>query len=479
MIRGVRCGGFVLVCGLTLTVLAGVAPAARAGAATAEAYYEQRLEQLSAQPLLPVSKRVDTAIVNVNVIPMTGSQVLRDQVVVIRKGRIASIEPASGGKVPDDVRVIEGRNGYLMPGLADMHVHSNGNPWSLALYLANGITTVREMSGRPEYLDWARRIAAGQALGPRVYTTGPIFGGRKTDEDRVAVADEQQARTEVEKQYAAGYRLLKPYTFLPAAAYRSAMQVAKAKGMYVVGHIPYSVGTAGILDAGQDEVAHVHSFHPDYFRDFDPGKVFMNYAVDPTFMDRFIPRLRAAGTAVTTTLIVNQALADSQNVDDYLARPEMSYETPGAAAFMRSSGWAFNKMWPHDYLVSVYLPYLYQLTDALQQAGVPLVLGTDSGTTGVVHGFGAHEELTLLVRAGLTPYQALLTATRNAAVVAHDSDQWGDLVAGKQADLVLLRANPLEDIRHTRDIDGVMRAGQWLDRAELDTLLALTRKAYQ
>lgn len=475
----VRRGGVLLAGSLVLLTLA-CAVSAAAGAATAQDHYEQRLEQLSGHPLLPAPRRVDTAIMNVNVIPMTQPQVLRDRVVVIRQGRIVSIAAAGSGKVPNDVRIIDGRNGYLMPGLADMHVHSHGNPLSLALYLANGITTIREMSGRLEYLDWARRISAGQALGPRIYTTGPIFGGRRTDKDTVAVADDERAaRAEVEKEYAAGYRLLKPYTFLSATAYRSAMQVAKAKGMYVVGHIPYSVGTAGILAAGQDEVAHVHSFHPDYFRDFDPGKVFMNYAIDPTFMDRFIPRLRAAGIAVTTTLIVNQALADSQNVDDYLARPAMSYETPGAAAFMRSAGWMFNKMWPHDYLMSVYLPYLYQLTDALQQAGVPLVLGTDSGTPGVVHGFGAHEELALLVQAGLTPYQALLTATRNAAAVAHDSAQWGDLVVGKQADLLLLRANPLEDIRNTRNIDGVMRAGQWLDRGQLDALLTVTRKAYQ
>lgn len=476
----VRCGGLLLAGGLVLLTLVAAAPAVQAGAAAEQAYYEQRLEQLSGHPLLPAPRRVDTAIVNVNVIPMTQPQVLRDQVVVIRQGRVASIEAAGNGKVPNDVRIIDGRNGYLMPGLADMHVHSNGNPLSLALYLANGVTTIREMSGRLEYLDWARRISTGQALGPRVYTTGPIFGGRRTDKDTVAVADDERAaRAEVEREYAAGYRLLKPYTFLSAAAYRSAMQVAKAHGMYVVGHIPYSVGTAGIIAAGQDEVAHVHSFHQDYFRDFDPGKVFMNYAIDPAFMDRFVPRLRAAGIAVTTTLIVNQVLADSQSMDSYLARPEMAYETPGAAAFMRSTDWTFNKLWPHDYLVSVYLPYLYQLTLALQQAGVPLVLGTDSGTPGVVHGFGAQEELALLVQAGLTPYQALLTATRNAAAVAHDSAQWGDLVVGKQADLLLLRTNPFEDIRHTRDIDGVMRAGHWLGRDDLDALLARIRQAYQ
>jgi imidazolonepropionase-like amidohydrolase len=463
---------------LTLVALGAGTAVAQKNETSAQSYYEQRLEMLAAHPLSKAPALVDLAIVNVNVMPMTEQRVVRDQVVLIRDGRIASIGSAGDVNLPKNVRVIDGRGGYLMPGLADMHVHSNGNPLSLSLLLANGITTIRQMSGRPEYIEWARQIADGRVLGPAIYTTGPILGGRKTSKDTV-VASEQDARSLVEAQYASGYRLLKPYTFLSAPAYRAAMQTAKAKGMYVVGHIPYSVGTAGILDAGQDEVAHVHSFHQDYFRDFDPAKVFENYAVDDSFIARVVPRLRDAGIAVTTTLVVDQALADAQNIERYLSRPEMNYETPGAAAFMRSADWTFDKLWPHDYLESVYLPYLYRLTRALQEAGVPLVLGTDSGATGVVYGFSVHEELDLLVRAGLTPFQALLAGTRNAAAAARSSDEWGTVEVGKRADLLLLRANPLEDITRTRDIDGVMRAGHWLDRQELDRQLAQVRAAYR
>lgn len=469
----------LVIFGLGLVASGAFAQNAPRDGETAQEYYERRLDALASHALPAAPKAADAAVVNVNILPMTGELVLRDQVVVIRDGRIAAMGAKGQVAVPAGVRIIDGAGGYLLPGLADMHVHSNGNPLSLALFLANGVTTVREMSGQPVYLKWAGQVASGEILGPSIYTTGPILGARRTTSDSVAVATAQEAKAQVEAQYAAGYRILKPYTFLTAPAYRSALQAAKANGMYVVGHVPYSVGTAGVIDAGQNEIAHVHSFHQDYFRDFDPARVFDRYAIDEGFAERMTPRLKRAGIAVTTTLVVDQALADSQDIDRYLARGEMAYETPGAVAFMRSADWTFNKLWPHDYLVNVYLPHLYRLTAALQTAGVPLVLGTDSGTAGVVHGFSTHEELALLVRAGLSPFEALLAATRNAAGVTRDQQEWGTVAAGKRADLLLLRANPLEDIARTRDISGVMKAGRWLDRRDLDRLLAEVQRAYR
>ena len=235
---------------------------------------------------------------------------------------------------------------------------------------------------------------------------------------------------------------------------------------------------AGVIEAGQDEIAHVHSFHQDYFRGFDPAHVFREYEVDDAFGERVTPQLLRAGIAVTTTLIVDQALADAHDIDAYVSRPEMAYETPGAAAFMRSPEWTFDNLWQKDYLTRVYLPHLFRLTHDLQRGGVSLVLGTDSGVTGVVYGFSAHQELQLLVEAGLSPYEALLTGTRNAAAAVRSRD-WGTIERGRRADLLLVRDNPLEHIGNTRHILGVMKRGHWLDRAELDRLLAQVREAYQ
>lgn len=456
-------------------IIAGVLFAPVASGETPQARYEAGLRALAAPPLVEATEPVDAAFVNVNVLTMKVANVLRRQTVLVRNGQIAAVGPADRVRPDAGMRIIDGKGGYLLPGLADMHVHSYGNPVSLLLFLANGVTTVRQMSGEPEYLEWARRAAAGEILAPDLYTTGPILGGERT---AIALPTNEGIASQVRAQYAAGFRAIKPYTFLTAGDYRRAMAEAKQLGMYAVGHIPYSVGTDGIIEAGQDEVAHVHSFHQDYFRSFDPAHVFGEYAVDDAFGERVTPRLRRAGIAVTTTLVVDQALADAQDLDRYAGRPEMAYETPGAVAYMRSADWTFDKLWPHAYLTQVYLPHLYRLTLALQKGGVLMVLGTDSGTTGVLHGFSTHEELRLLVHAGLSPYEALLTGTRNAAAAARSED-WGTIERGRRADLMLVRDNPLEHIENTRDILGVMKRGHWMDRAALDRLLAQVREAYQ
>jgi imidazolonepropionase-like amidohydrolase len=438
--------------------------------------YDARLQALASAPLVQAAAAVDTAIVNVNVLTMRSADVLPRQTVLVKAGRIAAIGSA-GRLLPEPgMRIVDGNGGYLLPGLADMHVHSQGNPMSLLLFLANGVTTVRQMSGLPVYIEWAQRAAAGEILAPDLYSTGPILGEARAPEG--AAANPEGLAALVQAQHAAGYRAIKPYTYLSAPDYRAALTTAKRLGMYAVGHVPYSVGTVGAIEAGQDEVAHVHSFHQDYFRDFDPAHVFREYAVDEAFGERAAPLLRRAGTAVTTTLIVDQALADAQDVDAYIGRPEMAFETPGAAALMRSTEWTFRRLWPRDYLTRVYLPHLFRLTRTLGQNGVLLVLGTDSGVTGMLHGFSAHRELQLLVQAGLSPYEALLTATRNAAAAA-GSEDWGAIEPGRRADLLLLRDNPLENIGNTRRIAGVMKRGRWLDRGELDRLLEKVREAYQ
>lgn len=453
---------------------------------SAETFYQRQQELHSSNVVPPatasdvaIAKRQQVAFVNVNVVTMTSDSVLRDQVVLVDTGRIIALGKASDVAVPDGARVIDGGNGFLMPGLADMHVHSNGDPLSLSLFLANGVTTVREMSGEPAYLTWARQVDSGSIIGPRIYTTGPLLGEKNVKNGRVSIETAQDARREVESEYAKGYRMIKPYTYLPAEAYRAAVQTAKAKGMYVVGHIPYSVGTAGVIAAGQDEVAHVHSFHPDFFLDFDPARTYGVYRIDGDFIKRVVPRLKSAEVSVTTTLIVIQSMADSANLDRYLARAEQRYDTPGAEAYMRSSAWGFNSLWPHSYLIKTYLPYLRRLTVALHDAGVRLVLGTDSGATaGLIHGFSAHAELELLVKAGLSPFDALLTGTRNAAAVAGEENTWGVVATGMRADLLLLGSNPLRRIASTRDIVGVMRDGRWIDRAHLDLLLKRVCDAY-
>jgi imidazolonepropionase-like amidohydrolase len=279
------------------------------------------------------------------------------------------------------------------------------------------------------------------------------------------------------EQYAAGFRSIKPYTWLSREVYLAVAETAKSQGMYIVGHIPYSVGVDGAVAANQDEIAHIHSFHQDFFVDFDPNEVFREYELD---LSRTLPiaaKLRDAGVRVTTTLIVNQALADAQDLDVYLERPMQDFEFSWARPYMDSPSWRFNKLWKRHYLEQEYLPWIYALLKTFNDFGVMLVLGTDSGVTGLVHGFSTHEELKLLVKAGLSPYEALRTATFNAARIANEESRWGTIETGKVADLVLLKENPLDDIANSRSIAGVVKSGRWFDEATLNSLKEQIRVA--
>ncbi len=438
--------------------------------------YEHQRES-SAAPATPMPPALSLAIVNVNLIPMTSEVVLRDHTVLIEDGVVRAVGPAPDLHVGPDYQVVDGRGRYLMPGLADMHVHISGDAFAPLLFIVNGVTAVREMNGDAAVLAWASDAATGKILAPRIYTTGPILDGRPNEHAGRPVTTPEVARARVKQQHADGFRMVKPYTWLDREVYLAVVKTAKSLGMYVVGHVPYSVGAQGAIAAGQDEIAHIHSFHQDFFVDFDSRDVFREYAVDHLQISRIAALVSNAGVRVTTTLIVNQALADAQDLDAFLGRPMQDYEFSWARFYMNSPSWRFNKLWAHEYLQETYLPWVYALLKNLHDAGVMLVLGTDSGVTGLVHGFSTHEELRLLVRAGLTSYEALQAATVNAAHAVGEQDRWGTIEAGKFADLVMLNENPLDDVGNSTSIAGVVKSGRWFDQTDLSRLKAQIRTA--
>ncbi len=468
-------------------LLVGAVAAALAAAAVhavrsgwlAEALYEADMSRLAASEPVPAPAAGDMAFVGVSLVPMTGPEVISGQTVIVRAGRITRVGPDSSVIPPPGMPVVEAAGAFLMPALADMHVHDPGTPQSLVLYLANGVTRVRDTGGSERMREWGRRIAAGEILGPAVYSTGPILRGKPRGPGSVVLTNAAEAEAEVAREFAAGVRAIKPYTGLSRTAYNAAMAAAKARGMYAIGHIPYSVGLEGVVAAGQDEVAHVHSFHPEFLIGLDPEDPFAEYDIALDRMAEIVATVNDAGMAVTTTLHVNEALtAYNEDRRAYLERPAMAYAPASALWFMESPRFAF-ATWPPDYMRHKYLPWLHALTRAFQEGGVRLVLGTDAGAApGLVPGLSAHAELRLLVAAGLSPHEALLTATVNAAAVAGEAGDWGTLQEGRRADLLLVSANPLDDVANAGHILGVMAAGRWLDRAALDGLLAAVRRDY-
>lgn len=435
-----------------------------------EYLYERKQAQLALVPSIRIPPQNDLAITNVQLIPMTYETVLSGYTVLIRDGIIAKVGPVNEVEIDDSFQIVDVRGQYLMPGLADMHVHMNENAFNHRLFVINGVTTVREMSGSEIVLGWIENVERNEFLAPDIYTASPIIRGRDREPTSSSIVLKTGAETKhaVQELYRRGYRILKPYTYLSREVYEALVHEAKELGMAVVGHVPYSVGVQGVIDAGQDEIAHIHSFHQDFFVDFDRDNVFKEYVIDESKIPEIAQSVSQAKVRVTTSLLVNQALLDSTDIDEFVDRPMQAYEVGWVSLLMRTPNFRLNKMWSAEYLDKQYLPWIYRLIKALHDANVILVLGTDSGVPGLVHGFSTQEELKLLVKAGLTPYEALLTATRNAAVAVGDSDVWGTIEVGKRANLIVLSENPLQDINNIGSIDGVVLAGRWINREMLN-----------
>ena len=448
----------------------------------------------------PVQKSEDIIVFqNVNLVPMTNEKIVKGQTVLVRGKRIIEIGPSKRIAVPQNARVIDGTGAYLMPGLADMHMHTRDNwddwmsDWPvspLLLYLANGVTTIRcfgpEMSGY--ILRWRDKINSGQLIGPTIYTSGPIIYGPVNNPKKIVL-----------EQKAQGFDFIKLYSFLPKDEFHEAMIAAKQAGMYTAGHIPFQVGLEGVLSEGMDEIAHIEELSFE-FVDFDrnkglKGRYWMPYVIKTAFQqvkpylgfnmeeldERFGDRVSSVATKVhsanipvCTTLFLDEVIVEKlYEPEQFLSKPENIY-LPGKylAAFrqgrekhqmqFRGGGdFAFFKRT----LDRILLKYL-------KEAEVFLVLGTDAGTgwMGLVPGFSIHDELRILTENGFTPYEAIKTGTVNAAIVVEEMNGNGDfgtIEIGKKADLILVEDNPLEDVANIKNILGVMASGRWYNKTML------------
>lgn len=422
------------------------------------------------------------AFVHVDVVPMDQERVLRDHTVVVMDGRIASVRPTAHGEFPEGATMIDGRAKYLMPGLADMHVHPD-HPDQLLLFIANGVTTIRNMHGAPKYLEWKQRIADGEVVGPFIYTTGPLIDaapGRVPGS--VLVDTREEARLAVIDQKEAGYDYIKVFGGLSKEAYDAVIDESANQGLRVVGHVPPAVGLDHVARAGQLSIEHMDGIAQAAARDDapleDPTDRMAYYEawkyVDPHEVPQVAKVLAARGTWVCPTLVSWQSDPMPDEIESFLRRPEIRF------------------VWPEviDYWKDMALPadFVQVLRDGvegrmltvriLHEAGVRLVLGTDSPAGFVLHGLGTQRELEILVKAGLTPYEAVEMATRNAAELVGASDEFGTIAVGRRADLILLKANPLDDVSNVAKRSGVMVRGRWYPQTELEARLETLAAKY-
>ncbi|GAB3167636.1 amidohydrolase family protein [Telluribacter humicola] len=425
---------------------------------------------------LPVQAQVDLkdreiVFRGVNVIPMDQERVLTNQNVVVRNGKIAAITPAAQTTYKKDALIVDAKGKYLMPGLAEMHAHvppvDDMDPIRevLTLFVTNGVTTIRGMLGHPRHLDVRERLKKGELLGPHLYSTGPSFNG-------YSVKIPSQGAEMVRAQKQAGYDYLKLHPGLTRQNFESVAKTAKEVGIPFVGHVSHEVGVWRAIDAGYSSIDHLDGFIEGMvpgIESMDEKQIglFGMYIADKADQSQ-IPKLMQALKSKNVWVVPTQALAERWlspiPVEELNSAPEMVYMNA-----QTRNNWVKTKQ---DLLanpsynkdkINNYLKLRRDLIKACQQNGVGLLLGSDGPQVFNVPGFSVHHELQYLVDSGLTPYQALQTGTVNVAQYLGRSDM-GTIAVGKEADLVLLEGNPLDNIGQTRRIEGVLLDSRWLPK---------------
>jgi imidazolonepropionase-like amidohydrolase len=375
--------------------------------------------------------------------------------------------------VPADATRVEGRGKFLIPALAEMHAHVPGGQATetavervIFLYAANGIGTIRGMLGHPRHLPLRDRLAKGELFGPRLWTSGPSFNGN-------SVTSPEAARQMVKDQKAAGYDFLKIHPGLSRASFDAMDATADGLGITYSGHVPLDVGLQRALEAKYATIDHLDGYIEALApAGSPPSETFgLNLVLqaDESKIPELVARTKAAGVAQVPTEILLENWLGTHSAETMAAWPEMKYAQPGEVQKWTEIRKKFEQV-PAEQRQKV-IAIRRRLIKELHAAGVPILLGSDAPQVWNVPGFATHRELGTYVAAGLTPYQALVTGTRNIAAFFNIEKEAGTVATGKRADLVLLDANPLADITNTTKIAGVMLGGKWMSKEDIQKKL--------
>ncbi len=401
-----------------------------------------------------------TAFVGANVIPMDRERVLENQTVIVRDGRIAEMGPAPSTRVPRGAVRVEARGKYLLPGLAEMHGHipPPSAPAAfienvLFLYVANGITTVRGMLGAPNQLGLRAKASSGAITAPTLYLAGPSFNGN-------SVNSPADAERMVREQKAQGWDLLKVHPGLTRDEYDAMARAAKQAGIRFGGHVPAEVGLAHALESGQETIDHLDGYVE--YLEGDKG------SLDSARLADAVRRSREAKTWVVPTMALWETLLGVASLEALKGYPELKYMPPNMV-----KGWVEaheNRLKSPQLDVAMarrVAENRMRILKALHDGGVRVLMGTDAPQQFSVPGFSLHRELAEMREAGLTPYEILESGTRNVGAYFSAKDDFGTVATGKRADLLLVDANPLDNIRNLERRSGVMVRGRWLPEAEI------------
>ncbi len=437
------------------------------------------------------------AIEHVNVVDVISGEVLTDRTVIVRDTKIESIVDGANSQVPDNAVRIAAAGKFLIPGLWDMHIHWYDRN-SMQLFPVNGVTGARVMSGMPLHHMWRKQFETGEFLGPHLLISSPIIDGPSPIwPGSFVAADEADGKQVVARAVELKADFLKVYSLLPRSAYLAIAAESKLAGIPFAGHVPLTVSMAEASNAGQVSMEHLYeiliacSSKEDELRSLRAEVLAKNGTTRAIYDDKELMvtiQQRALATydehkarvlfallaqnktwqCPTLTVLRNLAYLETTEVQQ---NPNLKYLTPALRSMIAppkdKNGRTAAEFAQSQKMFEMNLGFLR----AMQAAGVPILAGTDCLNPFCLPGFSLHDELQLLVRAGLKPIDALRAATINPAKFQNKEHDFGSVTEGKQADLVMLDANPLNDISNTRKIVAVILRGNLLDRQALDDKL--------
>lgn len=406
-----------------------------------------------------------TAITNVSILTPDGTEFLAGQTVLVEGVRITEVGGASQVTVPEGTTTIEGDGHYLIPGFAEMHGHIPSPESSpqyiedvLFLFAAHGVTTVRGMMGHPNQLDLKERANSGELISPSLYLAGPGFSGN-------TVESPEHAAEMVRQQAEQGWDLLKVYPGLTIEEYDSMADTAHEAGIPFAGHIPSEVGLVHALEKGQQTVDHLDGYIEFLNGDQD--------SLDEVRLEEIVQLTLDSGASVVPTMALWETIlgaADQETIQDY---PELRYMPREIA-----------ENWNQSYQKRISSPDFNLervqriaenrkvLLRALSESGVPILFGTDAPQQFSVPGYSIFREAEHMADSGMSPSEILVSGTLNVGEYFQDKDTFGQIAEGHRADMILLTANPLEDISNLSEQAGIMVQGRWLSREEIDTRLS-------
>jgi imidazolonepropionase-like amidohydrolase len=410
------------------------------------------------------AQNTPVAFVDVNVIPMVDDAVHESWTVVVEGDRITAAGASAEVEVPEDAQRIDATGQYLIPGLAEMHGHlpSMDEPRQyiedlLFLFVSEGVTTVRGLQGSPGQLTLKDEANSGSIVSPSVYLAGPAFSGG-------SISSPEQAASRVSEQVAEGWDYLKVLPGLTRDEYDAMANRANDEGIPFIGHVPSDVGLAHALEMGQQTIDHLDGYI-----------AYLNGA-DRTLgdedMEEVIEMTVESGVWLIPTMALWETILGVPSVEEVSAYPELRYMPKATrddwmeSHTQRRSSGDFDQQ-----RANLEAENRIRLLGALSDAEARIIMGTDAPQQFSVPGFSLRRELPLMLESGMTPYDILVTGTRNVGEYLSDKDTFGTIEPGSRADLILLNQNPLEDVMHVFDRAGVMVQGNWLAAEEIDARL--------